>query len=145
MANWDTTVNNRVTMGRSRSLCLALNDARRRREAEEEETRDNSIFGEGDCPSSTKIESGGKGSQGEIAILIWQEGEVGPSQCPHQIYLGDSPITSHAVKQQGSDMWLSMSVSLQESTPHPALLLIHLAPIKITVLAICHPTTPPPK
>ena len=39
MANWDVIVNNRVTMGRLRSLCLALHDVRRRREAGEEERR----------------------------------------------------------------------------------------------------------
>ena len=39
MAYWDAIVNNRVMMGRLRSLCLTLNDARRRREAEEEERR----------------------------------------------------------------------------------------------------------
>ena len=37
MANWDDIVNNRLTMGRSRHLCYAVNTERRRRENEEEE------------------------------------------------------------------------------------------------------------
>ena len=51
MANWDTVVNNRITMGRSRSLCLALNAARRR-EAVEEERRPgvNPFLGRGIIP-----------------------------------------------------------------------------------------------
>ena len=39
MANWDSVINNRVTMGRVRSLCLAMNTLRRRREEGEEERR----------------------------------------------------------------------------------------------------------
>ena len=34
MANWESITNNRVTMGRARSLCLAMNALRRRREKE---------------------------------------------------------------------------------------------------------------
>ena len=37
MANWDDIINNRLTMGRSRQLCYAVNAERRRRENEEEE------------------------------------------------------------------------------------------------------------
>ena len=36
MANWDSIMNNRLTMGRARQLCYALNAERRRREEEEE-------------------------------------------------------------------------------------------------------------
>ena len=36
MANWDHIISRRISMGRLRSLCLALNAARRRREEEEE-------------------------------------------------------------------------------------------------------------
>ena len=51
MANWDAIINNRVTMGRLRSLCMALNDARRRREAEEERRPGVSpFFGRGIVP-----------------------------------------------------------------------------------------------
>ena len=39
MESWDVIVNNRVMMGRLRSLCLVLNAARRSREAGEEEMR----------------------------------------------------------------------------------------------------------
>ena len=39
MANWDSVINNRMTMGRGRSLCLAMNALKRRREAGEEERR----------------------------------------------------------------------------------------------------------
>ena len=38
MANWDDIISNRLTMGRSRQLCYAIN-AERRRENEEEERR----------------------------------------------------------------------------------------------------------
>ena len=31
MANWDNIINNRLTMGRSRQLCYAVNAERRRR------------------------------------------------------------------------------------------------------------------
>ena len=82
MANWDAIVNNRVMMGRSRSLYLALNAARRRREAEEDERRPGVIpfLGRGIVPIVQDLISG-KGSQGEITkILIWQEGEAGPLQ-----------------------------------------------------------------
>ena len=34
MANWEDVINNRITMGRARQLCYALNAARRRREEE---------------------------------------------------------------------------------------------------------------
>ena len=40
-------------------------------------------------------------------------------------------------------MWLPMPDSLQGSTPHPTLLLIHLVPVKVTVLASYHPHHPP--
>ena len=39
MANWDDIINNRLTMGRSRLLCYAVNVERRRRENGEEERR----------------------------------------------------------------------------------------------------------
>ena len=39
MAYWDDIINNRLTMGRSRQLCYAVNAERRRRENEEEERR----------------------------------------------------------------------------------------------------------
>ena len=39
MANWDDIINNRLTMGRSRQLCYAINAERQRRENEEEERR----------------------------------------------------------------------------------------------------------
>ena len=63
MADWDSIIKDRVTMGRSRPLCLAMNAARRRRKAEQEERRPGVIpfLGRGDCPGSTKIESKGKG------------------------------------------------------------------------------------
>ena len=49
MANWDHIISRRISMGRSRSLCLALNAARRRREEKRgEETRGKSIYGKGD-------------------------------------------------------------------------------------------------
>ena len=52
MANWDSIINNRVMMGRSRSLCLALNATQRRREAGEEEWRPgvNPFLGRGIFP-----------------------------------------------------------------------------------------------
>ena len=37
MANWDNIINNRLTMGRMRQLCYAINAERRRRENGEEE------------------------------------------------------------------------------------------------------------
>ena len=39
MANWDDIINNRLTMGRARQLCYAMNAERRRRENGEEERR----------------------------------------------------------------------------------------------------------
>ena len=39
MANWDDIMNNRLTMGRVRQLCYAMNAERRRRENGEEERR----------------------------------------------------------------------------------------------------------
>ena len=39
MVNWDDVINNRITMGRARPLCLAMNALRRRRETGEEERR----------------------------------------------------------------------------------------------------------
>ena len=36
MASWDEVINGKILMGRSRSLFLALNAARRKREEEEE-------------------------------------------------------------------------------------------------------------
>ena len=39
MADWDNIMNNRLTMGRSRTLIYALNAAQRRRENIEEERR----------------------------------------------------------------------------------------------------------
>ena len=37
MANWDDIINNRLSMGRPRQLCYALNAQRKRRENGEEE------------------------------------------------------------------------------------------------------------
>ena len=62
MANWDAIVNIRMMMGRSRSLCLALNAAREEEGGKRrEETRGNPIFGEGDCTNCTKNQTLGKG------------------------------------------------------------------------------------
>ena len=49
MANWEDIINNRITMGRARQLCYALNAARRRRDGWKfvwngEETRDKSTI-----------------------------------------------------------------------------------------------------
>ena len=79
-------------MGRVRSLCLAMNALRRRRESGEEERRPGVIpfLGRGIVPVEQRLNQQER-SQGEMAVLIWQEGEVGPIQHPHQIYLGHSP------------------------------------------------------
>ena len=60
MANWESIMSNRATMGRARSLCLAMNGFKRKKRGwrGREETGGKSIFGEGDCPSKSKFKSG---------------------------------------------------------------------------------------
>ena len=61
MANWDAIMNNRVTMGRSRSLIIkSLNAARRRRETGEEERRPgvNPFLGKGIVPVVPRFNHG---------------------------------------------------------------------------------------
>ena len=57
MANWDSVINNRVTMGRARSLCLVMNALRRRKEEGEEERRPGEIplLGRGIVPVEPRL------------------------------------------------------------------------------------------
>ena len=69
MANWDDIINNRITMGRARHLCYALNAVRRRREEGIEERRPgmNPLIGRGIRPMVPRFVIG-KGSRGKITM-----------------------------------------------------------------------------
>ena len=97
MANWDAVVNNRMSMGRSRSLCLALNAVKRRREAKEEERRPavNPFLGRGIVPIVPRFRhwDGVPGRGGNNTF----RGRSRLFREPHRVLLGPSPIPNPAV------------------------------------------------
>ena len=98
MADWNDIINHRITMGHVRSLCYALNAARRRREEGIEEWRPgvNPFLGRGIRPVGPRFNHWKRvlGNSNNVNMAL---GRSRSSLHPHWQLLEDSPITNHAV------------------------------------------------
>ena len=109
MANWDDIINNRLTMGRVRQLCYAMNAARRRRENGEQERRPGvmPLLGRGIRPVVLQFQHWDGFPEENYNYNYSIRERSGHSLHLNHIWkLEDSPIAYHIAWQLDLAMWL---------------------------------------
>ena len=141
MVNWDSVINNKVTMGRARSLCLVMNALRKRREGEEERRPGVIPFlGRGIVQVEPRLNQQER-VPGEMVILTQQEGEVGLIQHP--------PPNIFRSQPHSKPCWLAAGFQcpspIKNQPPIPPCFQLTLSLPKSLPLPFPIPSTPFPK
>ena len=144
MADWDDIINNRITMGRARQLCNALNAARRRREEGIGEWRPgvNPFLGRGIRPIVPQFNHWER-VPGNNNNINMDQGRSRSFPAPSQVIIRRQPHSQPCCLMAGFGYVAPTPNSYQESTPCSPMLPTFIAFVRIIALVISHPSPKP--